>query len=359
MPYNPSEPFAVPPLPPKVELETPAILKALVKAGRETGELKGYCATVPNPMLLMSLAITKESVESSRIEDIVTTVESVLESQTLPESKIKPPDKEALKYREAMHWGINNLQQYSISTRLIQGIHKKLIPGSTGYRKQQNAIKNQRTEEVIYTPPPATEINRLLQNWENFVNAKDADSPLDPLIRCALAHYQFEAIHPFMDGNGRTGRILLVLQLVQERLLSDPVLYISGFLNKHRADYYETLLDVTRNGNWEDFILFILDGFELQSRKTKVKLLEMMVIYEKLKETIRNNHSKMKAEEITNHIFSNLVTNPAKLGRALGIHHQTASRHLKELADARLFRNFWLGKKHFYFYPELLDLTER
>lgn len=359
MPYNPAEPFEVPPLPPGEELETAAVLKALVKASRRTGELKGYCSTVPNPMLLMSLAITKESVESSRIEDIVTTVESVLESQALPESEIKPPDKEALRYREAMHWGMANLDRYSISTRLILGIHKKLIPNSTGYRKQQNAIKNQRTDEVIYTPPPAMEIDRLLQNWENFVNVKDADSPLDPLIRCALAHYQFEAIHPFMDGNGRTGRILLVLQLVQEGLLRHPVLYISGFLNKYRSTYYETLLEVSRNGNWEVFLLFMLRGFQLQANKTAIKLFEVMTVYEKLKKAISDNHPKMKAVEIADHLFSNLMTSPAELARALGIHHQTASRHLKELADARLFRGFKAGKKYIFYYPELLNLTAK
>ncbi len=172
MPCNPTEPFKMPILPPNEDLETATILKTLVKAGRQIGELKGYSATVPNPMPLMSLAITKESVESSRIEDIITTVESVFEGQDLPEAEIKAPDKEVLRYREAMHWGMENLQKYSISTRLILGIHKKLIPGSTGYRQQQNAIMNQRTEEVIYTPPPAKEIHRLLQNWENFMRTR-------------------------------------------------------------------------------------------------------------------------------------------------------------------------------------------
>lgn len=357
--YNPTEPFEVPPLPPRENLETASILKTLVKAGRQIGELKGHCATVPSPMLLMNLAIAKESVESSRIENIVTTVESVLKDQVLPDSEIKAPDKEVLRYREAMYWGMTNLDQYSISTRLILGIHGKLIPGSKGYRKQQNAIMNQRTEEVIYTPPPATEINRLLQNWENFVNAKDADPPLDPLIRCALAHYQFESIHPFMDGNGRTGRILLVLQLVQEGLLNHPVLYISGFLNKHRSNYYDSLLEVTRDGNWERFILFMLSGFATQAMKTKTKLFEMMTVYEKLKKAINDNHTKMKAEEIADHIFSNVITNPAELARVLGIHYQTASRHLKELSEAQLFKGFKVGKKHIYFYPELLNLTTK
>lgn len=359
MPYNSVEPFTVPPLPPSEDLETASVLKNLVKASRRTGELKGYCAKVPNPMLLMSLAITKESVESSRIEDIVTTVESVLEGQSLPDSEIKAPDKEVLRYREAMNWGMKNLKEYSISTRLILGIHKKLIPNSTGYRQQQNAIKNQRTGEVVYTPPPASEINRLLQNWENFVNNNDENQSLDPLIRCALAHYQFEAIHPFMDGNGRTGRILLVLQLVQEGLLDYPVLYISGFLNEFRSDYYKSLLDVTLNRNWENLIVFMLKGFELQAMKTALKLFEMITVYEKLKKAISDNHPKMKAEEITNHIFFNLVTNPAQLKKALNIHSQTASRYLKELKDAQLLRDFWIGKNHFYFHPELINLTEK
>lgn len=359
MPYNPVEPFEVPPLPPREDLETASVLRALVKASRRTGELKGYCSKVPNPLLLMSLAITKESVESSRIEDIVTTVESVLEGQSLPESEIKAPDKEVLRYREAMYWGMSNLKQYSISTRLILGIHKKLIPSSTGYRKQQNAISNQRTGKVVYTPPPAPEINRQLQNWENFVNAKDADPPLDPLIRCALAHYQFEAIHPFMDGNGRTGRILLVLQLVQEGLLDYPVLYISGFLNEFRPDYYKNLLDVTRNRNWEDFLLFMVKGFDIQAMKTGLKLFEMLKVYEKLKKAISDNHPKMKAEEIADHLFANVVTHPAQLARELGIHYQTAIRHLAELADARLFQEFRSGKKHIYYYPELVKLTAK
>ena len=359
MPYNPTEPFEVPPLPPKENLETVTILKALVNAGRATGELKGCCIKVPNTMFLMSLAITQESVESSRIEDIVTTVESVLEGQGLPETEIKGPDKEVLRYREALHWGMENLEKYSISTRLILGIHKKLIPSSTGYRKRQNAIMNQRTEEVIYTPPPATDINRLLQNWENFVNVKDKDPHLDPLIRCALAHYQFEAIHPFMDGNGRTGRILMVLQLVQEGLLTHPVLYISGFLNKRHSDYYKNLLDVTRNRNWEQYILFMLEGFELQALKTGSKLLLMILFYENFKERIRNNHTKMPAEEVTNHLFTNLVTNPAQLARALDIHQQTASRYLAELRDAKLLQDYWKGKKHFYYYPKLVDLRTK
>jgi len=151
----------------------------------------------------------------------------------------------------------------------------------------------------------------------------------------------------------------LVLQLVQEGLLNHPVLYISGFLNKHRSNYYESLLEVTRNRNWERFILFMLSGFAIQATKTKTKLFEMMTVYEKLKKAISDNHPKMNAEGIADHIFAHVVTHPAQLARELGIHYQTASRHLAELADAQLFLGIKGKKKHIYCYPKLLRLTAK
>jgi len=336
MNFNPQEPFALADLPPKTGLETSAILKTLVAASREVGELKGYY--VPNPKVLMSLAMTKESVESSLIEDIVTTVENVFQAQLFPDSETKSADKEVLRYREAMHWGMENLNNYSISTRLILGIHKNLIPKSSGYRKQQNAIMNQRTSEVVYTPPQANNIDRHLQNWEDFVN-ENAIDPMDPLLKCAVAHYQFEAIHPFIDGNGRTGRILLALQMVQEGLLRFPVLYISGYLNRNRSEYYSRIRGITERGDWENFILFMLQGFQMQAMKTKLRLFEMMEVHAKIKEIISNNHKKMKSGEVTDHLFSALVTTPTLFSTALGVHFQTAKKHLDELRDAGLLFN--------------------
>ncbi len=348
-------PYDLEMLPPKVALDTPLILKALNLASREIGELKGYCASVPEPRILMSAVITKEAVESSGIEAIITTVESVMESQAIPRSEQKPPDKETLRYREAVYWAVENIERCSLSTQLILGIHKKLLKTSFGYRKQQNAIKNQRSGKIIYTPPIASSLDRLMQNWENFVNLSD-NSKLDPLIKCAIAHYQFEAIHPFNDGNGRTGRILLVLQMVQDKLLDYPVMYISAYLNKNREQYYQKLKLVTENGDWESYILFMLEGFRSQASESILKLFKMMTLFEKLKNTIQTNHSKMNAMETANHLFSVPVTTPTIFAKAMDMHNQTASKHLAELKRGGILSDSQMGKYHLYYYGELIDL---
>jgi len=355
MNFNPVYPHDLEILPPKVTLDTPLILRALNLASREIGELKGYCASVPEPRVLMSAVITKEAVESSGIEAIITTVESVMEGQVIPQSEQKPPDKETIKYREAVYWAMDNMERCFISTQLILGIHKKLLRTSFGYRKQQNAIKNQRTGKIIYTPPVASRLDRLMQNWEDFVNLND-DSKLDPLIKCAIAHYQLEAIHPFSDGNGRTGRILLVLQMVQEKLLDYPVLYTSSYLNENREQYYQNLKSVTQNGEWEGYILFMLEGFRSQAIESKLKLFKMMALYERLKKTIRTDHQKMNARETANHLFSVPVTTPTIFAKTMGMHIQTASKHLAELKAGGILSDSQMGKYHLYYYGELIDL---
>lgn len=356
MAFNPKEPYtALKDLPPDFDFETLKILKALKEARSEIGELKGYCSNIPNPMMLMSVAVAKESVESSKIEEIHTTVENVLEGQVLPESEIKGPDKEVLRYREAILFGYKSFKDVGLVTRTITGIHDKLLPDSQGYRKQQNSITNDRTGEKIYTPPLATTVERYISQWENFVNSEDKGN-LDPLIRCALGHYQFEAIHPFGDGNGRTGRILLALQLVSEKLLDHPVLYISGYLNKNRTEYYKRLLEVTKNEEWEELVLFMLNGFATQAAKTKNKLFQMQSEYQKIIELIKTKHSKMNAIETANHLFSLPVTNPTYFAKALNIHYQTASKHLNELKESGILKDTKMGKNHFYYVIPLFKM---
>ena len=299
--------------------------------------------------------MTKESVESSSIEEIHTTVESVLKSQVIPASEQKSPDRETLSYQEAVYWAMKNMENFSISTRLILGIHERLMQTKIGYRKLQNGIQNKKTGEITYTPPIASRLDELIQNWENFVNKAD-NLKIDPLIRCAIAHYQFEAIHPFGDGNGRTGRILLVLQLVQEGMLDFPVLYTSAYFNRNRPQYYQALQRVTETGDWETYILFVLEGFRTEAIKTKEKIFQMKNLYEKLTETIRKNHSKMNAIETVSHIFSFPFTTPTQFSTALKIHYQTASKHLAELKKAGIMRDLWLGKHHLYYSLELYEM---
>ncbi|MFQ5444264.1 MAG: Fic family protein [Nitrospinales bacterium] len=352
---NPDQPYELKPLPPPNDFESKPTLRALINTIQEVSELKGYCSKVPNPRILLSITMMKESVESSEIEEIHTTVESVLKSQVIKESERRGPDKETLRYREALDWGFNNLGQWGLSTRLILGIHKVLMKSNVGYRKQQNAIKNTGAGDIIYTPPIASKINELIQNWENFVNHPEA-SKIHPLVRCAIAHYQFEAIHPFSDGNGRVGRILLALQFVTEKLLDFPVLFTSTYFNENRADYYRTLNKVTRSNDWENYVLFALEGFRVQAGETKKKLFTMIEIYEDLIKRIREDHSKIKAVETADHLFTYPFTNATYFSKGLGIHYTTAQRHLAGLKDSNILRDFWVGKRHLYFFPEITKI---
>ena len=356
MNFNPNQPHNLEMLPPKAEIETTSILKALSSASRILGELKGYCLSVPNPEVLMSITMTQESVESSKIEGINTTVEGFLENQAIPESKQKGPNKEALRYKQAVNWGMGNISNYSLSTKLILEIHRKLLETSFGYRKQQNAIKDTIENKIIYTPPIASKIDALMQNWENFVNLDN--KKFDPIIRCIIAHYQFEAIHPFIDGNGRTGRILLALQMVNEDLLDFPVLYISNYLNENRNLYYQALNLVTGKGDWNNYILFMLKGFQMQALKTQKSLFEMMTLNKKLIKEIRSNHTKINAIETVNHIFSYAYTTPTLFAKSLNIHYQTALRHLKELKAANILDDSRFGKYHLYYNKALLDMMK-
>jgi len=354
MKFDPQKPFNPPPLPPSVDLDSLPILKMLKDVGREVAELKGYCANVPNPMVLMSMAMTKESVESSKIENIHTTVASVLEAEVDSQSEKRGPDKEVLRYRTAIRWGMDNLAKLSLSTRLILGLHEKLVLNSSGYRKQQNAIANQITGEKIYIPPVASRLVEHMKAWENFANSENKEN-IDPLVRCALCHYQFEVIHPFGDGNGRTGRILLALQLVSEKLLNYPVLYISGYLNRNRSEYYRTLLAVTESQAWEEYILFILEGFKVQAVKTKSKLFQMEQAFKSLEEALRQDHPRMNALDLVNHLFAYPVTSPTLLSREIGVHYQTASKYLQELKEAGILSGERSGKRHFFYNNVIFD----
>lgn len=355
MAFDRNQPFTVPDLPPKIDFRHERFIDLLLKARTELGELNGYSFSLPNPLLLLSPAAIKESVASSEIENINTTMEEALQAQLFPEREVKQPDKEVLRYRDATMWGFENLKNVPISHRLITGIHKKLLPGKTpGLRRIQNRVTSSTTLQTIYTPPPANEVSRLLGNWEKFVN-NEADG-IDPLLKCALAHYQFEAIHPFGDGNGRTGRILIVLFLVQARLLSLPILYVSGYINDNRNEYYRLLRQVTEKSEWIDWIVFMLKGLHLQARKTKEVLLSITSLLVEMKDHIRAHHKKIYSSDLVEVLFAYPIITPVNLARKLGISYRTASRYLTALLGARLLKESHVGKYHLYANVKLLKL---
>ena len=228
------------------------------------------------------------------------------------------------------------------SGRLVIGIHKEILPeGTPGYRKTQNRIANSATGQTIFTPPPPNGLSRLLSNWERFVNSED--DGIDPLVKCALAHYQFEAIHPFGDGNGRTGRILIVLFLVQARLLSLPILYVSGYINENRNHYYRLLRGVTSENDWIDWTVFMLKGFYLQAKSTKEALLKITAMLGEMKEQIRSTHKKLYSSDLIEALFAYPIITPVNLARKLEVDYRTASRYLATLAKGNVLKDSYVG----------------
>ena len=342
------------PLPPQINFESPACNKLLMDARVALAELKGYSFGMPNPLILLSPAILRESLVSSEIENIHTTMLEVLQNQLLPETEQKISDKEVLRYREAVLWGFKNLGKYPISSRIILGVHKNLILNESGeFRKQQNAIYNPAKKKIVYMPPTAPEISSLISNWEEFVNENHL---FDPLIKTAMAHYQFEAIHPFGDGNGRTGRILMVLQLIQDDILRWPILYISGYINDHRVEYYKLLRNITKKGDWESFIIFMLKAYKSQAIETQNVLFNIMKLFEETKEKFKNEHRKIYSADLVEALFSYPIITPVKLGKELKIHYTTASRYLYELASSGVLHEKKVSKYHLFANTELLKI---
>lgn len=357
MPFDPTRPFPVPLLPPTLNFKHGRFIDIMLKTRTELGELNGYSYSLPNPMLLLSPNVLKESVASSKIENINTTVEQVLQMQLFPEAVQRQPDKEVLRYKEAVYWGCEQLKKLPISTRIILGIHKILLPqDKNGFRTDQNAIANITTGEILYTPPPANEVSRMMGNLENFLHAEDE---IDPLIKCAIAHYQFEAIHPFDDGNGRAGRIVMVLYLIEQKLLTLPILFISGYINKHRTEYYRALRAVSSHEKWNEFIVYMLHGFFVQAKETKDTLLELIDLLEKSKERVKTKHKKIYSSDLVEALFAYPIITPVNLGKQLDVNYRTASRYLSELLKGKMLRESYVGKYHLFINKPLLDLLKK
>lgn len=354
-PFNPEIPFHLPHLPPAEEFRVPEIYEVLPEVRASLGELKGYAELLPNPLLLLSPAIIKESLASSEIENIHTTLEDVLQQTLFPEVEQRPENKEVLRYREAVIWGYRELEKIPLSRRIIVGVQGKLMPGKdAGVRKLQNKIANQRTGEILYTPPSAERLDELISNLENFYH--DESIRLDPLVRTAISHYQFEAIHPFLDGNGRTGRILIVLELIHRKILNLPILYISGYINEHRDEYYRLLRNVSTEGAWIDFIVFMLHAFQAQASATKGVLFKILNHYNLTKEYLKENHANIARTGITDVLFAMPVITPVRLAEEIQVHYTTASRYLNELRDAGMLDYMETGKYHLFINRKLMKI---
>jgi Fic family protein len=317
--------------------------------------LKGACYGLPNPQLLLSPAILREALASSEVENIITTLADVLQAQLFPDSERTDTDKEILRYNEALIRGIDLMEHKNLplASRVIREIHDTLIPTEPGYRTTQNALINQATREHVYTPPPANTVAGYISDLEKFIHG-DGDG--DPLIKAAIAHYQFEAIHPFGDGNGRTGRILIVLSLINYGLLDMPVLFTSGYINKTKDEYYKVIKGVTDNQEWHPFISYMLTAFETQAKESTRLLLAIKDLHEKTKRRIREELPKIYSRDMIDAIFSRPFINPTKYGELLKVSYQTGSSHLRQLEAAGFMASIKVGKYHLFINKTLFEL---
>lgn len=353
--WDPEQPYQdLPRLPPGADLETPTVLRACVRARAALAELKQAAGLIPNPSILLASLPLLEAQASSEIENIVTTADELFRHME-DDGKADPATKEALRYREALLEGARALEHRPLGAAIAQQVCTRIKAIEMAPRKVPGTyIGNASTGEVIYTPPASEGlIHDLLSDWERFVHGQDE---LDPLVRMAVAHYQFEAIHPFTDGNGRTGRILNSLLLVERELIGVPILYLSRYIIDHKADYYALLLDVTRRGAWEPWLLFMLAAVEETSTWTLAKIEAITRLVTTTREHVRQVMPKVYSAELVELLFVRPYCRIHHLVDAGLAGRQAASRHLTALAEAGVLEGRKQGRERIFAHTRLLKL---
>ncbi|RZK10968.1 MAG: Fic family protein [Flavobacterium sp.] len=350
----------MPLLPPDhTKVETIAILRQVIQSSIALAELKGLAHTLPNPSILLNAVILKEARLSSEIENVITTHDRLYQAISATGTPIDHATKEVLRYREAMIAGYDMIVKRGfLNTNGIVEIQELLEENKAGLRRLPGtSLKNAVTAEVIYTPPDDYDtILSLMKNLEVYINETDE---LSPLIRLAVQHYQFESIHPFNDGNGRTGRIINVLYLCLHNLLDSPVLYLSDYIIKHKSDYYRLLGDVKIKGNWEDWILFILKAVEETSRQTADQIRAINKLFVALQDKIKTNAPKLYNKELLELLFEQPYCKIEFVVERLNVSRVTASKYLYGLEKIGVLQSKKIWKETLYINVELLDLLKK
>jgi Fic family protein len=346
-------------LPPRINrVETVNVLRQLVNSAVAVAELKGIAKTLPNPVILLNAVILKEARASSEIENVITTQDKLYQALSAKGAETDAATKEVLRYREAMLFGYQFIQQKGfINTNTIVTIQKILEENNAGIRKLPGtALRNASTNKVIYTPPDDHEvILRLMKNLENYLNEKDT---ISPLIKMAIQHYQFESIHPFYDGNGRTGRIINVLYLILHNVLEAPVLYLSDYIIRTRADYYKLLQQVRTTDNWEAWILYLLKGVEITAGETSARIKSIHKLFQATQEKIRKEAPAAYDKELIEILFEHPYCKIELVTARLGISRITASKYLKKLEAIGVLQSKKVWKETLYINTRLFELLK-
>lgn len=341
------------------DLKTPKILEALNEASRSLAELKGFANSIPNQHILINAITINEAKDSSAIENIVTTHDSIY--KVLTESGFKDANaKEVVNYRSAIWRGYEIIKEKEfINTNVLVELQSMIEHNKAGIRKTPGTnLKNSKTGEIIYTPPQdEREIRDLLKNLEDYIN-NDNDE-IDPLIKMALIHYQFESIHPFYDGNGRTGRILNVLYLVLNNLLDSPILYLSNYINNNKLDYYRLFTSFREEDNYEDWILYILKGIEETAKNTIELIKSIQNEMNSYKEEFMTKLPKVYSDELLDSLFYEVYTRINYIEEKCGVTRQTAASYLNQLVEVGLLEYEKVGRESIYKNIRLLNLLSK
>lgn len=336
--------------------DTPAILKKLASSSRQLAELKGLAASIPNQGILINTLGLQEAKDSSAIENIVTTHDELFKDDVHPEAFANPAAKEVLRYRQALRFGYEQVRATGLLTvNHIMGIQGELERNNAGFRKLPGTALKDGGGQTVYTPPqdPA-EIVALMSGLERFMN-DDRLFPVDPLIKMALMHHQFESIHPFYDGNGRTGRILNVLYLVKEGLLEIPVLYLSSHIVQTKADYYRLLQTVRDDDTWEDWVLYMLQAVETTARQTVTTVQAIKTALFDYKHRIRDGY-RFYSQDLINNLFMHPYTKIDFVQRDLQVSRLTATKYLEALVDGGFVSKQKVGRSNYYVNTALNDI---
>lgn len=353
--------YTIPKLPLGIDLETKEILKQVNLANKALAELKGVAHTIPNEGVLINSLVIQEAKESSEVENIVTTHDEIFQADlSVSNYAVSNAAKEVMNYREAMLEGFSRVKENMLLTNnIIKNIQEKLEKNKAGFRTSAVTLQNSK-QEIVYAPPKTgDEVEHYMSNLEHFINNSEL-SDLDPLIKLAIIHHQFESIHPFYDGNGRTGRIISVLYLVQNRLLDLPILYLSRYITRNKADYYKLIQAVRDNDgdikDWRNWVMFILKGIEVTSKETIILINGIAQLMAQYKAILKPVFGKTYKHELLNNLFFHPYTKIEFIERDMNVQRKTAAKYLDMIVDLKLLTKMKKGSSNYYINNALFEL---
>ncbi|WP_086300603.1 Fic family protein [Campylobacter devanensis] len=353
--------YTIPKLPLGIDLETKEILKQVNLANKALAELKGVAHTIPNEGVLINSLVIQEAKESSEVENIVTTHDEIFQADlSVSNYAVSNAAKEVMNYREAMLEGFSRVKENMLLTNnIIKNIQEKLEKNKAGFRTSAVTLQNSK-QEIVYAPPKTgDEVEHYMSNLEQFINNPKL-SDLDPLIKLAIIHHQFESIHPFYDGNGRTGRIISVLYLVQNRLLDLPILYLSRYITRNKADYYKLIQAVRDNDgdikDWRNWVMFILKGIEVTSKETIILINGIAQLMAQYKAILKPVFGKTYKHELLNNLFFHPYTKIEFIERDMNVQRKTAAKYLDMIVDLKLLTKMKKGSSNYYINNALFEL---